>query len=360
VIRILISQRRMSGDSLKPGQIQIFVKGIGGKTLAYTIHEDALVHELFKMVNMKEGIPIPEIRLIYAGKQLEEQKDGKTNTLRDYGIKKESTLYLVMRLRGGMEEKAYGPDDMVETTEEVDMITWEDSPDNPRAKMPCGHAITPESLTQYCRSILDANKFIFYCPYVGKTVTPHVYCRQEWPYVIVRRLALLSDVEIKYFEEKISENFLLKASGIQKCPKCESFCQRIDTKNKRVICTYCSKETKKRYEFCWSCLHDWNGPGIDKCGNEECTGIDPRLSTLKQCVKKTVVGVAKVPSIRACPKCGMLIEHTSACKHMVCPCGAQFCFICLKEKSGTTWSCGTFNSVCPIASIQTKIVGVDD
>ena len=257
-------------------------------------------------------------------------------------------------------EKHYDPfrDFGIKFTDAPDAILGENN-GQLRALLSCGHAVDPNSLTAYCRSLIDQGHFKLVCPGL---VDGNKKCNKKLEYTEIRKLALLNDSEMDFFERKLSELAAAEFVDFKECPKCRSFVEREDLTNLRVYCNICKGIGKKTYEFCWQCEKEWTVPKIkasDTCGRDKCENQD--LAALRQAIYinlNDVDNLQPVPSIRSCPTCGKLSEHDRTnCKTVICPrCKIEFCFACLKTKKVCLRTSTPFTRCSkPIAAIQKNI-----
>ncbi|XP_019951054.1 E3 ubiquitin-protein ligase DDB_G0292642-like isoform X2 [Paralichthys olivaceus] len=259
-------------------------------------------------------------------------------------------------------EKKYNPKDptmtLVDRKDDLDPVSSEDGDGGLRAVMSCGHAVTAESLTQWCRSRLDQGIYKFTCPAL---VEGTKLCNKEWSYIEVRRLAILSVSEMKKFERTMARMTAAEHCDIQQCPQCKTCVERKDLSNLCVVCIICSADQKTPYHFCWQCQRKWkgHGPRSDRCANDGCANKDLQLlQTCRTINLPDVKGVTNCPSVRACPTCGLKVEHNKQyCKNIECPrCHVPFCFLCLKLKRECNKTSSPYK-ICPggVAPRQTSI-----
>ncbi|KAM9827317.1 uncharacterized protein ACB057_017698 [Neosynchiropus ocellatus] len=192
-------------------------------------------------------------------------------------------------------EKCYDPKDpnlkFVEREDEMDVLCV--GYKSPRALMSCGHSATPMSLTSYCRHLLEEGSSTFVC----------AVCDEKWSFQEVQKMALLSPQEAGDFEKMMWKNYQ-EEFEVKSCPGCKSSVLRTNPNDLSVKCTVCSAGGVGLYIFCWQCLREWRGPAprADRCDNEGCNATS----------------LNKLKNLRACPTCGILIEHnTSGCNRMM-------------------------------------------
>lgn len=79
--------------------MQIFVKTMTGKNITVEVETSDTIEALKLKIQNQENIPTEQQRLIFAGMELEEGR-----TLADYGIRKESTIHLILKLNLDFDE----------------------------------------------------------------------------------------------------------------------------------------------------------------------------------------------------------------------------------------------------------------
>ena len=80
----------------KYGSMKIYVKTLTGKRIALCVDPTDRIEDVKEMIQEEEGIPPDQQKLIFTGKQLEDE-----NTLQYYSIQEGSLIHMGLRLRGG-------------------------------------------------------------------------------------------------------------------------------------------------------------------------------------------------------------------------------------------------------------------
>jgi ubiquitin-large subunit ribosomal protein L40e len=96
-IKLQISWKATTSES-ENWKMQLFIKTLIGPCFAIPCEETDTILELKQKMekNYEEGMPPDQMRILWGGKQLEDDR-----TIKDYGLMHNTTLHICLRLRGG-------------------------------------------------------------------------------------------------------------------------------------------------------------------------------------------------------------------------------------------------------------------
>lgn len=86
------------GRLINEDDIDIKIKTLTGKVISFNINKNSTIDYLKNLIFMEEGIATYQTRLIFNGKQLEDDR-----TLNSYNVNNDSTIHLVLRLTGSFQ-----------------------------------------------------------------------------------------------------------------------------------------------------------------------------------------------------------------------------------------------------------------
>jgi hypothetical protein len=157
-----LTERPRLPAAFPEGTMQVQLKMLTGKTLWLSVDPGELVATLKARIQAREGIPPDQMRLIFGGKQLENEL-----ALSDYKIAPESTIHVVLSLRGGMMTISSGRVDYCSTRTPMEecasserttplTIRITDETDAHALTLYCHPAVSPQLVADIYRAETDA------------------------------------------------------------------------------------------------------------------------------------------------------------------------------------------------------------
>jgi len=192
-------------------------------------------------------------------------------------------------------------------------------------KFPCSHVYSPTAISKRLFAELEKGEPYLFCDQTGCSD----YGKQwsiEWITFIVNFGA--NEKNVYYFLTNLNVACLFDSKK-KRCTNCDCILFKTSTYNDdRVSCPICFAQ-----DFCWLCEKSWNNtyePHINECPLKPII-LEPERKTIL--AAGHIYGVIKdVPLTRLCPRCGFLIQHAEACRHMTClKCHHEFCLACLER-----------------------------
>ncbi|KAI0385528.1 hypothetical protein F5Y04DRAFT_292074 [Hypomontagnella monticulosa] len=160
---------------------------------------------------------------------------------------------------------------------------------------PCGH--------QYCHECVES---MFRLAITKESLFPPRCCNRALkvePLEEILPYSLVLD-----FKKKATENGTQDRTYCHK-GDCSRFLPPASYTNGYAKCNACKAET---------CV---------ACKSERHAGVCPTDRGVN-----ILIQLAKAKGWKRCWKCGAMVERVAGCRHMVCTCGARFCYQCAKER----------------------------
>lgn len=194
-----------------------------------------------------------------------------------------------------------------------------------QASLQCGHTYCRDCMGQHCGL------------HVKEGTLEHLRCPQpDCKEPLDRQMvgSVLSDEQKARLEAVELERTLNLMMDAVYCPRCSTI--SIEDEDNCAQCSKCF------YAFCSLCNESWH-PGT------KCLDAESKLELMRQRMMGTKSGEREFrkreaelqnlahiqKNCKQCPSCGMAIERSEGCNHMICTsCGGHFCYKCNQQIEG--------------------------